>query len=176
MTQSNFFRASPEEHNRAKAPAGPGESEERLDEESSDVEDDAYFEEIEMSSYLRAFKELGATDTLFQLLHGHILTKQIDQITKEAYQAKSQSVSQGQDPASPGAADSKLPLAVFTEAVMTRIVKGSLKNLLNLTTNVEGENYVADYALLDECLWPLLVRAVDTTLSFVTSTANLELF
>ena len=55
-------------------------------------------------------------------------------------------------------------------------MRGSLKNLLELTTNEDGENYVADYALLDDCLWPLLVRAVDTSLSFVTSTANLELF
>ena len=38
-----------------------------------------------MSSYLRAFKELAAKDTLYQLLHGHILTKQINQITKDAY-------------------------------------------------------------------------------------------
>ena len=41
-----------------------------------------------MSSYLRGFKALSATDTLYQLLHAHILTKQIDLVTKEAYQIK----------------------------------------------------------------------------------------
>ena len=35
---------------------------------------------------------------------------------------------------------------------------------------------MSDYSVLDDCLWPLLIRAVDTTLSFVTSTANLESF
>ena len=29
---------------------------------------------------------------------------------------------------------------------------------------------------MDECLWPLLIRAIDTGLSFVTSTTNLEVF
>ena len=43
--------------------------------DDSDAEDEAYFEEIEMSSFLRTFKELAANDTLYQLLHGHILTK-----------------------------------------------------------------------------------------------------
>lgn len=38
-------------------------------------EEEAYFEEIEMSSYLRAFKELSAIDTFYQLLHVHILNK-----------------------------------------------------------------------------------------------------
>ena len=52
-------------------------------------EDDAYFEDIEMSSYLRAFKALSATDTLYQLIQAHILTKEMDKITKEAYQVKS---------------------------------------------------------------------------------------
>ena len=55
-------------------------------------------------------------------------------------------------------------------------MKGSLRNLLRLTRDVEGENYVKGFAILDDCLWPLLIRAVDTTLSFVTSTANLEAF
>jgi len=66
-----------------------------------------------MSSYLRAFKELSSVDTLFQLLHGHILTKQIDSITKEAYQMK-------------GQGSVKLPLAAFFEAVSVRIIGGSL--------------------------------------------------
>jgi hypothetical protein len=34
-------------------------------EDSETEEDDSYFEEIEMSSYLRAYKELAASDTLF---------------------------------------------------------------------------------------------------------------
>lgn len=57
-------------------------------EQSETDDDDAYFEEIEISSYLRAFKALSASDTLYQLLHVHILTKQIDLVTKEAYQVK----------------------------------------------------------------------------------------
>ena len=58
------------------------------DQSETEDEDDAYFEEIEMSSYLRAFKALSATDTLYQLIHAHILTKEMDKITKEAYQVK----------------------------------------------------------------------------------------
>ena len=60
--------------------------------------------------------------------------------------------------------------------VRQNIVRGSLRNLLYLTTDKKGENYVEGFAILDDCLWPLLIRAVDTTLSFVTSTANLENF
>ena len=30
--------------------------------------------------------------------------------------------------------------------------------------------------MIDDCLWPLLVRAIDTSLSFVTSTANVTVF
>ena len=45
-----------------------------------------------------------------------------------------------------------------------------------MATEVDGENYVEGYAIIDDCLWPLLIRAVDTSLSFVTSTANLEIF
>ena len=33
--------------------------------DDSDAEDEAYFEEIEMSSFLRTFKELAANDTLY---------------------------------------------------------------------------------------------------------------
>ena len=69
-----------------------------------------------------------------------------------------------------------LPLELFTNQVRQKIVIGSLRNLLSLTTDKEGENYVEGFAILDDCLWPLLIRAVDTTLSFVTSTANLETF
>ena len=55
-------------------------------------------------------------------------------------------------------------------------MKGSLRNLIALTTETDGENYVSGFSILDDCLWPLLIRAVDTSLSFVTSTANLESF
>lgn len=57
-----------------------------------------------------------------------------------------------------------------------RIIGGSLRNILRVATEVDGENYVEGYAIIDDCLWPLLIRAVDTSLSFVTSTANLEIF
>ena len=120
-----------------------------------------------MSSYLRAFKALEASDTLYQLLHVHILTKQIDQITKEAYQIKGQRDTNGQ---------AQLPIQLFIEAVKVRIINGSLRNILRVTTDADGENYVGGYSMIDDCLWPLLIRAVDTSLSFVTSTANLEIF
>lgn len=51
-----------------------------------------------------------------------------------------------------------------------------MKHLLRLTTDTEGENFVSGFSLIDDCLWPLIIRAIDTTLSFVTSIANLELF
>ena len=65
---------------------------------------------------------------------------------------------------------------MFIDLVKENILDGSLRNLIALTTESEGENYVSGYSILDDCLWPLLIRAIDTTLSFVTSTANLELF
>lgn len=65
---------------------------------------------------------------------------------------------------------------MFIDLVKENILDGSLRNLIALTTESERENYVSGYSILDDCLWPLLIRAIDTTLSFVTSTANLELF
>ena len=118
-----------------------------------------------MSSYLRAFKALSATDTLYQLIHAHILTKEMDKITKEAYQVKGQ---QSQH--------AKIPIEIFICGVKNRIIEGSLRNLIKLTTHKTGENYVSGFSILDDCLWPLLLRAVDTSLSFVTSTVNLESF
>lgn len=60
------------------------------------------------------------------------MTKQIDQITKEAYQVKSavilkQSVA-------------KLPMHVFVDSVNDRIVQGSLRRLLRLTTDKPHDN------------------------------------
>lgn len=101
--------------------------------DETDGEGDSYFEEIEMSSYLRAFKALSATDTLYQLLHAHILTKQMDLVTKEAYQVKGKPSGQ------------LLPIQFFIKAVKERILHGSLKNLIALTTEREGENYVSGY-------------------------------
>ena len=43
----------------------PLKSQDEATGETSDDDNDSYFEEIEMSSYLRAYKELSASDTLF---------------------------------------------------------------------------------------------------------------
>lgn len=69
-----------------------------------------------------------------------------------------------------------MPIEFFFRAIREKIFSGSLKNLLALTTETEGENYVKGYSLVEGCLWPLVTRAIDTTLSFVTSTVNLAAF
>lgn len=35
---------------------------------------------------------------------------------------------------------------------------------------------MSGYSLVDGCVWPLVTRAIDTSLSFVTSTLNLQVF
>ena len=93
----------------------------------------------------------------------------MDTITKEAYQARGSS--------SPNSPDlTTLPLQAFFDKFQTQIIKGSLKRLLSLCNDTAGENFVDGFAILNDCLWPLLIRSVETTLSFVTSTANLGLF
>lgn len=73
ITSSRYFELAKK---RANVEAEVGEETE---------DEETYFEEVEMSSYLRSYKELGSIDTLYQMLQSHILTKQMDQIAKEAY-------------------------------------------------------------------------------------------
>lgn len=71
----------------------------------------------------------------------------------------------------------KLPFDIFTNGIMTEIVNGSLKGVLQMTwTDHSSYNYVAGYDFVKECLWPLIITNFDSSLSFVYSTGNLLLF
>lgn len=75
-----------------------------------------------------------------------------------------------------GESDYKLPLTVFIQEVESKIISGTLKRSLLLTIKGQEEDFVEGYDLVSDCLWPLILAAFDTSLSFATSSGNLKLF
>lgn len=75
-----------------------------------------------------------------------------------------------------GERDVKLPLFVFLDGVEKTLIRGCLKQIIDMTTNSESEFYVSGYSIIAECLWPMILHALDTQLSFVLSQTSLLLF
>ena len=95
----------------------------------SELEENIYFEEIEMSSYLRQFKKLGAIADFYGLVQRHVLAPKLDQLARNAYQEKG-----GALKLMAGEADAKLPLKVYLDGVQKHLLDESLKGLIKLTT------------------------------------------
>ena len=87
------------------------------DSTESEVDEITYFEEVEMSSYLRQFKKLGAIADFYGLVQRHVLAPKLDQLAREAYQEKG-----GALKLMAGEADVKLPLQVYLDGVRKHIL------------------------------------------------------
>ena len=71
----------------------------------SEFEEESYFEQIEMTSYLRSFKELDQIPTMYAVMFSSFLQSQYEKIAREAYEYKSSTLKLMK-----GEKDVKLPL------------------------------------------------------------------
>jgi hypothetical protein len=85
-------------------------------------------------------------------------------LVKDAYEHKSEALKMMK-----GERNVKLPLFVFLDGVENTLINGCLRLIIDMTTNSDSEFYVSGYSIIGECLWPMILHALETQLSFVLS-------
>ena len=53
-----------------------------------------------------------------------------------------------------GETDFKLPLQVYLDSIQSPLLDKHLRGIIELTTDVDNEDYVAGYKIFNDCLWP----------------------
>ncbi|CDW83466.1 ldlcp-related protein [Stylonychia lemnae] len=138
---------------------------------SQSDEDQLYFEKCQLSSILRCFKLLQIQKSFFDLLQNYIVRPAINSLVKKAFDAKSNVIS-----VMKGDKDQLLPFQIYINGIQTELLEGTLRSLLEITlTNEDDYNFVADFNVIQDCVWPIMIKSLDQQLSFVFS-SGLQMF
>eukprot|EP00347_Sterkiella_histriomuscorum_P008964 403343057 len=116
-------------------------------------DDSLYFDECQLSSYLRCYKIMDQKQIFYNVITDNLLSNEITVLVKKAFDQKTNQI------------------------MIQEIIEGILEHIIRITLmEQESFNFVVSYDVLGDCLWPLIMKSLDNQLSFVFSTANTQLF